>query len=243
MWWTWYLQCATPRNKGICKEVLWWMEKWKEACRYLILCRTWINTHNTCMHTDTFCTIFYLFRAMGPTSTIAQQFMKGSGVRTIGVAGEGCTMRVEISTRESGWRIRITDRASFDMVRELCFIYIFKSRVDYSWVWRDEWILNLCPSKWKLVWRHLARWQKEWKWEVLLFWQRPALWRLLGGWSSKMWDPLWFWERWSTSTDKVSNSTGTTFWLWIFLQPHILVMWHNKHIPGQSSLPIHYCGL
>lgn len=54
------------------------------------------------MHTELFCTVFYLLRAMGPTSIIAQQFTKGSGVRTIGVAGEGCTMRVGISMRESG---------------------------------------------------------------------------------------------------------------------------------------------
>lgn len=39
---------------------------------------------------------------MGHTSTTAQEFMKGSGVRTVGVAGEGCTLRTETSMKESG---------------------------------------------------------------------------------------------------------------------------------------------
>lgn len=64
-----------------------------------------LNMHTetrVCTLFDMFCILFYLLRGMGRTSTTAQQFMRGSGVRTIGVAGEGCTTRVEISMRESG---------------------------------------------------------------------------------------------------------------------------------------------
>ena len=49
-----------------------------------------------------FCITFYPLRGMGHTSTITQQSMKGSGVGTVGMAGEECTMKMEISMRESG---------------------------------------------------------------------------------------------------------------------------------------------
>lgn len=62
-----------------------------------------------------------LCRAMEHTSTITQPSMRGSGARTKEVAGEGCTMRVEKSMKESGRRIRTMDMASFDWVVELCF--------------------------------------------------------------------------------------------------------------------------
>lgn len=54
------------------------------------------------VHSDIFCMLLYVFRGMGRTSTITQQFMRGNGARTIGVAGEGSTMRMEISMKESG---------------------------------------------------------------------------------------------------------------------------------------------
>lgn len=43
-----------------------------------------------------------LFRDMGHTSTTAWQSMRGSGKRTNGVDGEGCTMKMETSMRGSG---------------------------------------------------------------------------------------------------------------------------------------------
>lgn len=57
---------------------------------------------------DIFVTFFYVTRAMEDTSTITHHSMKGSGARTNAAAGEGCIMRTERSTRESGWRIRTT---------------------------------------------------------------------------------------------------------------------------------------
>lgn len=64
-----------------------------------------LNMHTVtrvCTLSDIFCILLHVLRGMGCTSTTAQQFMRGSGVRTIGVAGEGCTTRMEISMRESG---------------------------------------------------------------------------------------------------------------------------------------------
>ena len=55
---------------------------------------------DTCMYTVIYLLSF--FREMGCTSTITRPFMRGTGVKASGVAGEGCTMRVEISMRESG---------------------------------------------------------------------------------------------------------------------------------------------
>lgn len=45
--------------------------------------------HMVCIVSDVF---LCLLRGTAHTFTITQQFMRGSGARTSGVAGEGCTM-------------------------------------------------------------------------------------------------------------------------------------------------------
>ena len=55
---------------------------------------------------------------MGRSFTAVQRFMRGIGLTTSGAAGEGCTIREEMSMRERGRRIRTTERAASAMVRK-----------------------------------------------------------------------------------------------------------------------------